>query len=316
MAWAYPDPLYHKRTYCNSSSASQRVERIVIPPSTTSESMKCIEISRIKHTRYDYPRWEDLAWSIHQAEQILPSHKSNAKQSVQNDKTRNFCTRRRGHPIPASLLPKPCGPCMGSRLLCRQGRSTVDEMLHLCAVNPKNLITSPLIPLTSYSPCSTLPRMYRSFYFFLKKYLFQWIKMDTSPRNRQVNPMGPMGSSSGTGPLEVPGKTSTLFHSCSPIPFVRIAAGAGPNCGQQEVCGARHTRHSSLHTRIWYPLRSGMALESVGFFSPDGLQAKRLRTINKLFSQSEEPAHREASTGEASRKASDLSCTTEGRITL
>lgn len=128
--------------------------------------------------------------------------------------------------------------------------------------------------------------------------------------------MGPMGSSSGTGPLEVPGKTSTLFHSCSPIPFVRIAAGAGPNCGQQEVCGARHTRHSSLHTRIWYPLRSGMALESVGFFSPDGLQAKRLRTINKLCSQSEEPAHREASTGEASRKASDLSCTIEGRIIL
>lgn len=29
------------------------------------------------------------------------------------------------------------------------------------------------------------------------------------------------------------------------------------------------------HTRIWYPLRSGMALGSAGFFSPDGLWGKK-----------------------------------------
>lgn len=29
---------------------------------------------------------------------------------------------------------------------------------------------------------------------------------------------------------------------------------------------------ASPHTRIWYPLRSGMALGSEGFFSPEGLQ--------------------------------------------
>lgn len=38
--------------------------------------------------------------------------------------------------------------------------------------------------------------------------------MDTSPRNRQVNPMGPMGSSSGTGPL---GSTWEDQHS---VPFL------------------------------------------------------------------------------------------------
>lgn len=89
-------------------------------------------------------------------------------------------------------------------------------MLHVLAVNTKKLIASLLTPLTSYSSCSKLPPMYRFFYFFFKKYFFQWIKMDTSPRHRQVNPLGPMGSSSGTGPL---GSTWEDQHCSAPAPL-------------------------------------------------------------------------------------------------
>lgn len=71
-----------------------------------------------------------------------------------------------------------------------------------------------------------------------------------------------------------------------------------------------------LHTRIWYPLRSGMALESAGFFSPDGLCAERVRTIQELFFRSGEPAHTDATTEAAYRKASQLTYVAEGRIFL
>lgn len=118
-----------------------------IPLSTPSETMKYFEIGRTKHTRCVFPGWEDFVWSINQAEQIqIYSYKSNDKQNVHNDKTRSFCTRFRGHPILASLLPQPYRPCRGWKLPCTQGRSTVDKMLHLLAVKAK--IASPLTPLT------------------------------------------------------------------------------------------------------------------------------------------------------------------------
>lgn len=118
-----------------------------IPLSTPSETMKYFEIGRTKRTKCVFSGWEDFVWSINQAEEIQTySHKSNDKQSVHNDKTRSFCTRFRGHPIPASLLPQPCRPCRGWKLLCTQGRSTVDKMLRLLAVEAK--IASPLTPLT------------------------------------------------------------------------------------------------------------------------------------------------------------------------
>lgn len=48
-----------------------------------------------------------------------------------------------------------------------------------------------------------------------------------------------------------------------------LAGGSWP----QDAVRLGHCR--APHTRIWYPLRSGMALGSEGFFSPDGLQGKR-----------------------------------------
>lgn len=57
-----------------------------------------------------------------------------------------------------------------------------------------------------------------------------------------------------------------------------------------------------------------MALESAGFFSPDGLCAERVRTIQELFFWRGEPARIDASTEEAYRKASQLTYVAEGRI--
>lgn len=153
-----------------------------------------------------------------------------------------------------------------------------------------------------------------SFFSFLFLKILKWIKVVTSPGNRQANPLGPMGSSSGTGPLV---STWENQHSFAPTPLSHLSESLqvdpGPNCGQQKVRGARYTRHSSLHTRIWYPLRSGMALESAGFFSPDGLWAKRVTTLQKLFSVR---LHVEMAAQEKVQRASDWSCTTEDRTIL
>lgn len=52
----------------------------------------------------------------------------------------------------------------------------------------------------------------------------------------------------------------TLSHHQPPSPPVRLA-----------VAGGSWPPEARPHTRIWYPLRSGMALGSEGFFSPEGL---------------------------------------------
>lgn len=57
-----------------------------------------------------------------------------------------------------------------------------------------------------------------------------------------------------------------------------------------------------------------MALESAGFFSPDGLCVERVRTIQESFFWSGEPARTDASTEEAYRKASQLTYVAEGMI--
>lgn len=119
--------------------------------------------------------------------------------------------------------------------------------------------------------------------------------MDTFPRSRQVNPPGPMGSSSGTGPLgstwedqdSVPHPCPLCQRHCRWIQDPVVSRKKSVEPGIQGT---------ALHTRIWYPLRSGMALESAGFFSPDGLWEKRVRTIQKLF-QSVCAVHRDGSTG-------------------